>query len=264
MLDCYNAHHRPAASGGSIMPVHEWPRVSAGTFHAFHCSWIVEIQNVLNNGVLPADYYAQAEQIIGDLGVLTLQTNGLSGEQPLDGSPGAVAVALAPPKVRFTATIEMDQFSLKQRALVIRHSSDDRIVALIEILSPGNKSSRHALGSFVDKAVSALTRGYHLLLVDVHPPTKRDPDGIDGAILAEIGDDTYTAPPDKPLTLATYSAGSVIRAFVEPVAVGDVLPDMALFLDPESYVLVPLEATYVAAYRGVPRRWRTVLEGPHP
>ena len=41
---------------------------------------------------------------------------------------------------------------------------------------------------------------------------------------------------------------------------GDSLKDMPLFLDPEWYILVPLEATYQAAYRGVPRRWRTVLE----
>jgi hypothetical protein len=214
--------------------------------------------------VLPQDYYAQAEQIIGDFGpdVLTLQANGSPGEHPVNGSSGAVAVAVAPPKVRFTATIEMDQYSLKQRALVIRHGSDDRIIALIEIISPGNKGSRHALRSFVDKAVTALAHGYHLLLIDVHPPTKRDPDGIHGVILAEIGDDTYTAPRDKPLTLAAYSAGSLVRAFVEPVAVGEGLPDMALFLDPESYVLVPLETTYLAAYRVVPRRWRAVLEGP--
>ena len=35
---------------------------------------------------------------------------------------------------------------------------------------------------------------------------------------------------------------------------------MPLFLEPELYVNVPLEATYQAAYRGVPRRWKTVLE----
>lgn len=39
------------------------------------------------------------------------------------------------------------------------------------------------------------------------------------------------------------------------------MPDMPLFLDPGHYVSAPLEATYVAAYRGVPRRWRVVLEG---
>jgi hypothetical protein len=29
------------------MPVHDWTRVSAGTFHHFHQAWIVEISNSL-------------------------------------------------------------------------------------------------------------------------------------------------------------------------------------------------------------------------
>jgi hypothetical protein len=37
---------------------------------------------------------------------------------------------------------------------------------------------------------------------------------------------------------------------------------MALFLRPDRYIYVPLEATYEAAYRGVPRFWREVLERP--
>ena len=45
------------------MPVHDWTRVSAGTFHDFHCTWIPEIKNRLNEGGLPAEYYAQVEQI---------------------------------------------------------------------------------------------------------------------------------------------------------------------------------------------------------
>jgi hypothetical protein len=34
-----------------------------------------------------------------------------------------------------------------------------------------------------------------------------------------------------------------------------------LFLSADRYVPVPLEATYQAAYRGVPAYWRDVLEG---
>jgi hypothetical protein len=49
-------------------------------------------------------------------------------------------------------------------------------------------------------------------------------------------------------------------AHVEPVAVGDALVDMPLFLAPGWYVSVPLEATYEAAWRGVPRRFREILE----
>jgi hypothetical protein len=248
------------------MPIHDWTRVSAGTWHAFHLSWISEIQLALNRGLLPPDYYAQAEQIAGPYGpdVLTLQSDD-TPPAPANGSPGApgtsagVAVSVLPPRVRLTAEAEMNDYVLKRRTLVVRHASGDRIVALIEIVSPGNKAARHALRSFVEKAVEALYRGYHLLVVDLFPPGPRDPQGIHAAIWGEFSDDPFALPPGDPLTLAAYSAGPVKRAYVEPTAVGRVLADMPLFLDPELYVNVPLEATYAAAYRGVPRRWQQVL-----
>jgi hypothetical protein len=146
--------------------------------------------------------------------------------------------------------------------LVIRHSSDDRIIALIEIVSPGNKTSRHALRSFVEKAVEALYRGYHLLILDLHPPGPRDPQGLHGAIWGEISDESFTLPASQSLTLAAYSAGIIKRAFAEFVAVDDELPEMPLFLEAETYVNVPLETTYQAAYRGFPRRWKRVLDEP--
>jgi hypothetical protein len=245
------------------MPIHDWSRVGAGIFHDFHLAWIAAIRNALNEGVLPPDYYALAEQVIGNLGpdVLTLQEGGRGGGDPSEGIvTGALAVATAPPKVRFTAIAELTEYARKRRSLAIRHTSDDRIVALIEILSPGNKASRYALRTFVEKAAEALARGYHLLLVDLHRPTPRDPQGIHGAVWAELGEESYYAPPDKPLTLVAYSAGRPETAYIEPIAVGDPLPEMPLFLGPESYVNVPLEATYQATYRGVPRRWREVLE----
>jgi hypothetical protein len=49
-------------------------------------------------------------------------------------------------------------------------------------------------------------------------------------------------------------------ADVEPVAVGDTLIDMPFFLAPGWYVSVPLEATNQDAYRGVPRRFREILD----
>ncbi len=100
-------------------------------------------------------------------------------------------------------------------------------------------------------------------MIDLQPPSKRDPQGIHGAIWSEISNVAYTGTADKPLTLAAYAAGPPIKAYVNRVAVGDLLPDMPLFLTPEDYVAVPLEATYQDAWRGVPKRWRSVLEaGP--
>ena len=167
------------------MPVNDWSRVNAGIFHAFHVSWIAEIQDALNNGGLPPNYYALAEQIAGSLGpdVLTLQASGSNGSAPSDRpSTGRIAAATVPPKVHFTYSSLMDEYVSKQKTIVIRHSSDDRVIALVEIVSPGHKASRDGIRAFVEKATEALWRGYHLLIVDLQPQGRRDPNGIHGAI----------------------------------------------------------------------------------
>jgi hypothetical protein len=248
------------------MPVHDWTRVEAGIFHDFHLDWIFTLKQALNQGVLPPDFYALAEQVAGGLhpDVLALEQTSTaprtSNGAPVAPTTGGIALATAPPRVRFTAVAEPDHYAQKRRRITIRHSSDDRVVALLEIVSPGNKGSQHGLRSFVDKAWEFLDAGIHLLVLDLFPPGPRDPQGIHAAIWSHIRDDNFRLPGDKPLTLVSYTAGQVTRAFIEPVAVGDVLPDMPLFLEPERYVLVPLEATYRTAFDAVPRRWRTVLE----
>ncbi len=243
------------------MPVHDWTRVSAGTFHDFHHAWITELRNALNGGLLPPEYYAQAEQVTGDFGpdVLTLLAS-RPDDSPTTARPdGALAVATAPPRVYQVFRSEAQIYSEKGNALVLRHSSDDRIIALIEIVSHGNKAGRKAFESFIEKAVTALAGGIHLLVIDLHPPTRRVPQGIHGAIWDELTGEPYTSPRDKQLTLVSYTGKVPNTAYVEPVEVGRALPDMPLFLDPEHYIPVPLESTYQAAWRGVPWRWREVL-----
>jgi hypothetical protein len=245
------------------MPIHDWTRVTAGIFHHFHQQWISDLCNRLNAGLLPQSYYALQEQVVGELGpdVLALELGPANTEFPEESSSDESNIALAEPKVRFTAETELDYYSSRQSTVVIRHTSGDRLVALIEIVSPGNKSSKNNFRTFIHKVADALTQGYHLLIVDVHPPTKPDPNGIHGAIWEEIADDLYQQPEDKQLTLATYRAGFPKKAFVEPVAVGDTLPDMALFLSRNYWINVPLEASYEVAWKNLPRRWQIILEG---
>jgi hypothetical protein len=84
-----------------------------------------------------------------------------------------------------------------------------------------------------------------------------------GAVRRRLGqpDGSYVSPAAEPLTLASYVAGARVDIYVEPMAVGAVLPEMPLFLTPERYVRLPLESTYQAAYQGMPSFWRGVLEG---
>lgn len=246
------------------MPIHDWTQVTPGIFHDFHHEWISTIKRSLNAGLLPPGFYALAEQIAGGLGpdvlALELPANGATRPSDPRTTTGALALADAPPRVQFTAFSEVDMLTLRKSHIAIRHSSDHKVVAMIEIVSPGNKSSRHALRAFAEKAYELLADGIHLLVIDLFPPGPRDPHGIHKAIWSEIEEDHFQLPADKPLTIVAYSAGAVKRAFIEPVAVGDELPDMALFLEPERYVQVPLAATYQAAWDGVPEYWRDQLK----
>jgi hypothetical protein len=242
------------------MPIHDWTRVDAGIFHHFHHTWITEIQRALNRGLLPPEYYALAEQIAGGLGpdVLTLQrpSNGTpSSHEPM----GGITLAVAPPRVEFHLRAEEDQYAAKAKAVVIRHKSNHQVIAIVEIVSPGNKNSRHAVRAFVDQAREMLRGGIHLLLIDLFPPGPRDPQGIHKAIWDEFIDNDFELPAARRLTLAAYIGGPFPEAFVQPVAVGQALAEMPLFLTPDVYVPVPLEATYQAAWADVPSFWQDVL-----
>ena len=156
---------------------------------------------------------------------------------------------------------EREFYRRKQNSVAVRHVSGDRVVARVEVVSPGNKSSRRALRSFLDKTSEMLDRRVHLLILDLFPPGPRDPYGIHAAIWEEYTGLEEALPAEGPLTLASYESSETVRAFVEPVAVGDELPDMPLFLRPGGHVPVPLEQTYGAAFEAVPSRWRRVLAG---
>lgn len=104
------------------MPIHDWTRVRAGVFHDFHQEWAVSIKRALNGGILPPGYYA----------MLTL--------------------AEAPPQVGVTEVIESDPYAQRSNR-VVAFDDEGHVVAIIEIVSPGNKSSRAEFHSFVEKAL---------------------------------------------------------------------------------------------------------------
>ena len=204
------------------------------------------------------DAEQHAGQIVPD--VLTLSHAAPSSpERPPEGT---VAVAERPLKVSVRKMPDPSATHVRtRRTLAIRHTSGHRLVAMIEIASPANKDRAATVRSFVDKAVSGLQKGIHLLVADLFPPGVADPNGMHGAIWDDLYGVPYEVPADKPLTLASYTAGVMPQAYVEPLAVGMPLPDMPLFLSPEWYLLVPLEPAYARAYQGLSPFWQDVIEG---
>jgi hypothetical protein len=241
------------------MPIHDWSRVDAGTFHDFHNGWITHLKEALNAGLLPPGFFAMAEQIVsGPIpDVVTLSQRRTPAGPP--GSGGGIAVAEAAPRARFVTSAETDLYTRKANRIVVKHRLG-QVVAVIEVVSPGNKGSLHALRSFVEKAEELLRQGIHLLVVDLFPPSARDPQGIHKAIWDEICEEPFELPADKPLTVAAYSAAEPKTAYVEPVAVGDALPGLPIFLDPDTYVPAPLETTYEATWAKCPDAIREAVE----
>ncbi|HEX3316190.1 MAG TPA: DUF4058 domain-containing protein, partial [Gemmataceae bacterium] len=188
--------------------------------------------------------------------VLALQTGPSDSET---GSSGSGIKLPSRPQTQHTAETEVEFYRRKKSSIAVRHVSGDRIAAMLEIASPGNKSSRYALRSFVDKACELLERRIHLLIVDPFPPGPRDPEGLHAAIWAEVEGIAFAPDPERPLTAVAYECDDLTRAYVETFAVGHLLPKMPLFLEADGCVMVPLEATYRAAFDSLPKRWQAVL-----
>jgi hypothetical protein len=244
------------------MPVHDWSRVDPNLFHHFHQQWTIGICNTLNAGLLPTGYSALVEQHAGGLvpDVLALQRRSRPGRPP-ELSGGVLAVT--PPK---TSIVRQAKTVLAARAnrVVIRYRLGE-VVCVLEIVSPGNRSGRAALRTFVEKTIELLQQGIHVLVIDLLPPTSRDPQDLHKVIWDEIEEEPFELPPGKPLTLAAYVAGDLLAgiettAYVEFVGVGDPLPDMPAYLDRSGYVPVPLEATYQAAWTTCPADMRELVE----
>src|SRR5690242_8088954 len=180
------------------MPIHDWTRVDAGLFHHFHQNWTTTLCNALNAGGLPPEYFALVEQNIrGPVpDVLTLHLSP-GADVPSNGT-ATLAVATAPPRTRLVRRKELDLYADKANIVTVRHRHG-RLVAVIEIVSPGNKSNRNAMRTFVEKTTALIRQNIHLLVIDLFPPGPRDPQGIHKAIWDEFAEEDFELPPDKPL-----------------------------------------------------------------
>jgi hypothetical protein len=240
------------------MPMHDWTKVEPTIYHHFHQRWSVAIVDALNAGLLPPGLSALIEQhaagVVPD--VLTVERR---WPRP---SGGATATL---PTTRWKIEAQSAGTLLRRaNQIAIRHRLGE-VVCIIEIVSPGNKASRSAVRQFVEKTTAFLQAGVNGLLVDPFPPTPRDPHSLHKLIWDEIEEAPFEMPSGEPLLLAAYrvgdgSVGLAPVAFLESFRVGGIMPDMPAWLDPDSYVLVPLEATYRAAWDVCPADYRYLVE----
>ena len=242
------------------MPMHDWTRVPSGLFHHFHQQWTIAIANALNHGVLPKNLSALIEQRAGtkEPDVLAIESWTSSRFSSSGRSGGLLTLERPATKITYRTTKQI--YAGRANRIAVKHHLG-RTVAIIEILSPGNKDSRAAIRDFVDKTIDFLRTGVQVLIVDLFPPTPRDPLGMHKLIWDEISDEPFAFPLGKDRVLVSYETGGGEKAaYVEPVAVGDVLPSMPLFLAEGIHINVPLETTYQAAWAECPYVMQEAVE----
>lgn len=238
------------------MPIHDWTRVPAGLFHHFHQDWSIEIARTLNRGRLPKGLSALVEQRSGawEPDVLAIESRG-KGKVGL--SSGLATVERPSTKIVRRTTKQI--YAGRSNRIVVKHHLG-RIVAVIEIVSAGNKDSKAAIRDFLEKTIQFLQAGIHVLVVDLFPPSSRDPQGLHKLIWDEFEDEDFAFPPGKDRILASYQTGREKAAYVEPIGVGDIMPDMPLFLASELNIKVPLESTYQATWEASPEEMRVAVD----
>jgi hypothetical protein len=256
------------------MPIHDWSKVPAGVFHDFHLSWVHDLRDTLNEKLLPEPFYALAEPVAGEAvpDVITLQsqTPAQDGRDPRlapragssvmnDSAEGNIVVATSPV---FVQEIALEPYDILARRIAIHSEWEgDAIVAVIEFVSRGNKTSQVKVEQFVKKSVSFLEKGIHVLFMDLHAPTKVVPAGFHAKILEEYGVNVPPPEPDRLLSAVSYQVREAGKICSRAVAlkIGDRMPEMPVFIRPHEFVRAPLETTYEQAFRSVPRKYRERL-----
>jgi hypothetical protein len=206
---------------------------------------------------LPEGYTALVEQRSGsrEADVLTIES-----DHDEEATPTVAVAVRERPRTKYVRQSEREYYADKASRVAIRHRLG-RVVAFVEILSPGNKHDEAALDDFCDKIVETIRARVHVLAVDLFPPTRPDPYGIHKRIWDHFEPDEQfelVAPQDR--VLASYEADGVTTAFIETPGVGEPLPAMPLFIAPGAYVDVPLEETYLQAWADTPRAVRRLVE----
>lgn len=215
---------------------------------SFHGAWAEAIARVLNEGLLPERYYAEARVQLG--GQVEIDVGAFTDESPshAEASNGGVAVwAPSRPLTRVALAFSHPDIVEVQ---ILEDRAGPRIVAALELVSPANKDRPSNRRQFAVKCAAYLQGGISVLIVDV----VTDRHGNLHRELLQLLEVTAATPcqNDADLYATAYRAvstddGLQLELWVESLSVSAALPTMPLWLERDLSVPIELEQTYQAA-----------------
>ena len=153
---------------------------------------------------------------------------------------------MAPPKTSFLFEPRIqDQDVYEVR--IYRGQRDRKLVAAIEIVSPSNKDREDHRGKFISKCAQLLTAGVCVSIVDVVST-------LDFNLCGELfdlieGDEPRPKLGSEQMYVTTMRARytsdrKLLDVWYYPIAIGQSLPSLPIWLNSKQFVTLELEATY--------------------
>lgn len=219
-------------------------------WESFHTTWASALADQLNDGVLSSEYVALEQVHAGpavEIDVATFAET--SPERAKGGLATAVKKLWRPVAAPHVLSAE---FPPQCSVEIIAADGSRRLVAAIELVSPGNKDRDSKRRLFAAKCATLLSRGAGLVIVDVVASRSAnlhndlaDLFGWDAA--ARFAKETVMyCSAYRPLTVGETGR---IEAWLETLSLGNCLPRMPLSLAADCVVPIDLEAAYEEACR---------------
>lgn len=217
-----------------LLPRRQW--------ESFHVTWSAAIAEVLNNDLLPDEYFAEEHAHAGARVEIDVATFA-GGPPPESGGSTAVATYAPPtPKLAVPAAFP-DEFEVRVYGTA---GGGAMLVAAIELISPANKDRPDTRRAFAAKCAGFLAQGVALIVVDVVTNRRSN---LHAEIMGLIGSSDTGLPDGTDLYAVAYrpivrAGNALIEVWPETLAVGESLPRLPLALSAELCVPLDLEDTY--------------------
>lgn len=220
-------------------------------WESFHSSWATRLADALTERWLPPNYIAEEHAHFGpsiEIDVATFER-----ETTTTAAEASGGVATMGPKVWSPSAAEGSFAAIFPDTFEVRVLSTDtgpKLVAAIELISPGNKDRATERRAFAIKCASYLYQGISVIIVDI--VTNRRANLHNEILRLMDGGDSLQLPPESNLYAVAYQPlrrgqEDAIDVWRSPLALGQALPTLPLGLRADLVIPVDFEDTYAEA-----------------
>jgi hypothetical protein len=214
-------------------------------WRSFHGAWAAAMARLLNQGVLPAGYYAVP--FVDRDSPVEIDVAALRESEATVSEGGELAPQMwSPPAPGLAVAVELPASDAVE-VQVFTDDGDPRLMAAIELVSPRNKDRPQARQAFAVKCVGYLQQGSSVVVVDTVTTRRAD---LTTAILSLLGIEAGTLPTPTTLSAVSYQAvgreeeTQQLQLWPAPLALGQPLPTLPLWIATDFSVPLDLEASY--------------------